>query len=60
MYLAQAFYRDAKGLHPDNFGPVRLKSKDLVLAVTCILVRKLLYFEGKKLKFSYDYKADRV
>ena len=30
MYLAQIFYRDAKGLHPDNFGPVRLKSKNLV------------------------------
>ena len=28
MYLAQVFYRDAKGLHPDNFGPVRLKTKD--------------------------------
>ncbi|RZP21843.1 MAG: acyltransferase [Burkholderiaceae bacterium] len=25
MYLAQVFYRNAKGLHPDNFGPVRLK-----------------------------------
>ncbi len=30
MYLAQIFYRDAKGLHPENFGPVRLKSKDQV------------------------------
>ena len=28
MSLAQVFYRDAKGLHPDNFGPVRLKTKD--------------------------------
>ena len=28
MYLAQAFYRDAKGLHPSKFGPVRLKPKD--------------------------------
>ena len=28
MYLAQVFYRDAKGLHPDNFGPVRLKTKE--------------------------------
>ena len=27
MGVAQVFYRDAKGLHPDNFGPVRLKSK---------------------------------
>ena len=26
--IAQVFYRDAKGLHPDNFGPVRLKTKD--------------------------------
>ena len=30
MYLAQAFYRDAKGLYPDNFGPVRLQSKNKV------------------------------
>ncbi|GIR49612.1 MAG: hypothetical protein CM15mP58_17090 [Burkholderiaceae bacterium] len=49
MYLAQVFYRDAKGLHPDNFGPVRLKNKGLDLAVTCVLVRKLLYFEGRKI-----------
>ncbi len=28
MGVAQVFYRDAKGLHPNNFGPVRLKSKD--------------------------------
>ena len=28
MDVAQVFYRDAKGLHPNNFGPVRLKSKD--------------------------------
>ena len=27
IYLAQVFYRDAKGLHPRNFGPVRLQSK---------------------------------
>ena len=30
MDLAKVFYRDAKGLRPDNFGPVRLKSKDQV------------------------------
>ena len=30
MYLAQEFYRDAKGLHPDNFGPLRLQSKNQV------------------------------
>ena len=30
MYLAQVFYGDAKGLHPNNFGPVRLKPKDQV------------------------------
>ena len=28
IYLAQEFYREAKGFHPDNFGPVRLKSND--------------------------------
>ena len=27
MDMAQLFYKDAKGLHPDNFGPVQLKSK---------------------------------
>ena len=28
MDIARVFYRSAKGLHPGNFGPVRLKSKN--------------------------------